>query len=124
MALLGRPIGVWIAMAYLLGLLALAVFWALTAPIVPIAFSVLLLCLSVVLLSSLNRWAVLATAALAAMQVGSYLSANSSPVPEPLGSANTIVVSIQYNLVPLVFLAATIAVALYTAWIWRRGVLK
>jgi hypothetical protein len=126
---MGRPIGVWIATAYLLVLLAVAVFWNLDAPmgsgrVFVVLMSVTLLLLSMTLLPSLSRWAMPATVGVAATQGGSYLLAILSPVTEPIASPNTVVLSIQFNLVPPIFLTATIAVALYTAWLWRTGVLR
>lgn len=125
MRLLGRPIGVWIATAYLLALVVLAVI-ILTASISSKSFFVVLalmaLLSSVVLMLCLNRWAVLTTAVLAALQAGSYLGANQSHAIELLGSPN-IVYSIQCNFAPLMYLAGTFAVLLYTTWLWRMGVL-
>jgi hypothetical protein len=126
---MGRPIGVWIATAYLVVLLALAVFWNLDTPMSTRSVFVLLipmtlLLLNVILLPSLSRWAMPATAGVAATQGSSYLFAILSPVLEPIAPPNSVVFSIQYNFAPLIFLAATVAVALYTAWLWRTGVLR
>jgi hypothetical protein len=79
---------------------------------------------SAILLLLLNRRAVVATAALAVGQAGSYLITVLSHVPVPVGTANTVTFSIQYNFAPLAFLAATVAVALYAAWLWRTGALR
>ncbi|HEY7551272.1 MAG TPA: hypothetical protein VH913_17370 [Hyphomicrobiaceae bacterium] len=121
---MGRPIGVWIATAYLLVLLALAVFWTLSLSMRSGSLFVLLSLLSAILLPLLNRWAVLATAALAVGQGGSYLMTVLSRVPVPRDTASTVTFSVQYNFAPLVFLAATVAVALYTVWLWRAGALR
>jgi hypothetical protein len=135
---LGRPIGVWIATAYLLVLQALVVLWLMNAPtwggslFIVQALAAFLPLLSTILLLFLNRWAVLTIGALTAFQVASYVAyLGSNPsheierIIERMGSANTVVYvySIQYNVAPLVLLAVTVAVLLYTAWLWRRGVL-
>ena len=120
-----RPIGVWIATVYLLVLLTLAVFWTLSLSIRSGALFVVLALASAILLLLLNRRAVAATAALAVGQAGSYLITVLSHVPVPVGTANTVTFSIQYNFAaPLAFLAATVAVALYATWLWRTGTLR
>jgi hypothetical protein len=128
-----RPIGVWIAAAYLLALLALLVIYlrmfvsfdSLSGSLV--CMIVLLIVPSaVILLLCLSPWAVLATAALAAILTGNYLSSlgfDASRVMAPVDTSDTVVFLIEDNLAPLMFLAPTVAVALYTAWLWRRGVL-
>ena len=130
MRLRGRPIGVWIAVAYLLALVALAVVNLAasisgTLPFVALALIVLLS--SVGLLFSLSRWAVLPIAVQTALQVWGYLThlvSDQSRAIEPLLSAGIAVYAIQYNLAPLVYLAGSLAVFLYTAWLWRAGILR
>ena len=129
---LGRPIGVWIATAYLLGVLAFAI-----SPGSPIwhgsPTAILVLAaglLSVLFLQLLSRLAVLTTAVVAALQAAFYVVHVLDPpsiIPLlGLGSPahDVYVVPIQNHLVPLVYLAATVPVTLYAAWLWRAGVLR
>ena len=128
----GRPVGVWIAAASLLGMLASAI--APGSPIwhgSPIAILVLAAGLiSVILLLLLSRLAVLATAAVAAVQAAFYLVYVLDPpgVIPLLGLGSPIhdvyVVPIQNHIAPLMYLGATVAVTLYAVWLWRAGVLR
>lgn len=137
-----RPIGVRIALAYLLLLLALAGI-ILVAPI-PLASAILavpiqspnrvltvasltvvmtvLLASSLMLLWRLNQWAVLTTGAIAGIAgVGVYLSSLPTEVTALYSAAYMRPYS---DFIPLFYLAGTTAVFLYAGWLWRKGVLK
>ena len=125
---MGRPIGVWIATAYLFAQFALITLYlylfvsiegGTILSLLKCAAAVLTMLLGVILLLALSRWAVLTIGLLAALQATSlleYLTADSSTFIDTQGS-DTI-------LVPLVISAATITVFLYSAWLWRGGVLR
>lgn len=127
-------IGVWIVTAYLLVLLALGVLYLATAieggsvrSIVVLVVGVLLALLSTIFLLAGSHWAVLAIGALAVMQASSYLvyfATTGTSFMQVRGSDTVVhVFSFTYVLGPLVLMGATGAALLYTAWLWRRGVL-
>jgi hypothetical protein len=130
---LGRPIGVWIASTYLLGMLVLsasdsgAPIWHGSATAALMSAVVLL---GVLLLLLLSRWAVLTTAVVAGMQAAFYLVFMVDPpsvIPLlGLGSPahDIYVVPIRDHVTPLVYLAGTVTVPLYATWLWRAGVLR
>ncbi|HEX2337936.1 MAG TPA: hypothetical protein VHI72_15825 [Hyphomicrobiaceae bacterium] len=130
-----RPIGIWIATAYLLAMLVPHVsspaspLWSGGSPFA-VTLSLGMPLLGIVLLMSLSRWAVLATAIMAGMQAAFYLVFAFDPASVVLllglgsPSHDVYVAPIENHLTPLVGLAATTAIALYSAWLWRRGVLR
>jgi hypothetical protein len=129
---MGRPVGVWIATAYL-GVVALAAgnpwspLWR-GSPFILLSLAAMLL--SIALLWSLSRWAVLATAILAGMEVAFFLVMRLDPswIGVLLGSGSpyhdTYVVVSHGGVARLVHLAALAAIPLYSAWLWRRGALR
>jgi hypothetical protein len=141
---MARPIGVWIALVYLVLLLALAGI-VLIAPL-PLASAILTVPIqtgyrvlavvafvptiaafllgSIVLLWLLRRWAVLTTGVVAALTAaGFYLSSFPTEVTALHAAAYFIVDTFGFNFVALIYLTGTAAVFVYTAWLWRRGVL-
>ncbi len=132
---MGRPIGVWIALAYLLGLLVLSAIylWAAIEAgrvhlILQCTAAALALLPGVVLLVAQSRWAILAIGLLTAWQalsfVEAYLPPHGTTFINPHGSDTVVyVVAITYIWGPLLLLGATTAVLLYSAWLWHRGVL-
>jgi hypothetical protein len=142
---MARPVGVWIAQAYLVLLLALAVV-VLVAPL-PLASAILtvpfrsptgvlvvksfvltiavFLAASTVLLWRLKRWAVATTGVVAALTAtGFYLSAGPTVVTPLSVYAYAFVDPLGVNVIAPFYLLGTVAVFVYTAWLWRRGALK
>jgi hypothetical protein len=127
-----RPIGIWIAAAYL-GVLALGLshpgsaLW-LGSPIVVLSLAAAIL--SMVLLTSLNRWAVLATAILASAQAAFYLVWLVDPrrAASLLGLRSpyhdTYIIVIHSGFVPVAHLAVLAAISLYAVWLSRTGILR
>jgi hypothetical protein len=141
---MAKPVGVWIALVYLVLLLALAGI-VLIVPL-PLASAILTVPIqtgnrvlavlafvptiaafvlgSIVLLWLLRRWAVVTTGVVAALTaVGFYLSGVPTEVTALHAAANFVANSFGFNLLALIYLAGTAAVFVYTAWLWRRGVL-
>jgi hypothetical protein len=122
-----RPVGVWIAVAYLLALSVVAVVVTLGTPswgrVVLLA---VILLPAIGLLLILSRWTILPLGALAMLQVSDYTAYlmfdTSRAISRPL--SDVAVYAIHYNITPLVYLAGTLAVLLYTAWPWRAGILR
>jgi hypothetical protein len=130
-----RPIGVWIVTAYLLVLLAPGVLYLVAAVergsaqfIVASMAAVLVVLSSAIFLLASSRWAALAIGVLAVMEAASYLAylgTSGTHFIQVRGSDTVVhVVSFAYILGPLVFMGATGGALLYTAWLWRRGVLS
>jgi|SRR5262245_943182 len=142
---MARPVGVWIAIGYLALLLALAIV-VLIGPL-PLASAILtvpfrsptgilvtggfvltiavFLAASIVLLWLLRRWAVPTTGVLAGMvATGFYLSAGPTVLARLSVHTYAFVDAVGFNFIAPFYLAGTAAVFVYTAWLWRAGVLR
>jgi hypothetical protein len=132
-----RRLGIWIVMAYLLALFALfaiAIYLAVFVlggslyPILCYTTWLLIVLSAAILLLLRSRWAMLAVGLLAVLQTVSLLVyVGTDPVPFIDSSDTDAVVTmlpLTYIWTPLALLGTTGAALLYTAWLWRSGVLR
>ena len=133
---MGRPVGIWIASAYLLafGLLVLSLLYLVVQSGGGIGFilcglllgsaTVVVALSGAILLLAQRRWAVPPIGLLAMWQAWiAYLSAQASAFVDQEGSTPAVDAgAISY--LPLVLLSATIGALLYSGWLWQRGVLR
>lgn len=131
----GRPIGVWLATAYLFVLFALGVLYLVAAIdvgdvrfILQSAVGVLIALASVVLLAFRSRWVVPVIGVLAALQATphlAYLATDGATFVAVRGSDAVMrAYLIAYNFGPLLILITTLSVLLYAGWLWHTGILK
>ena len=119
---LGRPIGVWLVIAYIATLLILfgaagAVLRGNVLIVVVVAAAIL----SGALLLSLSRWAVLTTAIWVAISVWFHFF---QPIPELPNLSKTTVYEIRSNIHQFAGLAMAVVIFIYTIRLWYTGVLK